>query len=92
MREERRDFWQRKITDFKVSGKSAAGYCRDNNIKCTTFYKWIRKFRKETLSSVKQSKFDEVRVAATPAQDLFLINIGNLKRETLCKIIKSITE
>ncbi len=49
------------LQEWKKSGKSIQKYCRENNIRPTTFYGWT-KSRKGTLK--KESQFIEIKSAA----------------------------
>ena len=42
-REQRRQSWADKITEFRASGQSAAAWAKDQGIKCSQLYYWLRK-------------------------------------------------
>ena len=47
-KEEKKEYWQQHLNDWKQSGLSQSKYCRLNNIKPTTFASRVRSFKKES--------------------------------------------
>ena len=42
------EYWQQHIKGFKESGQTRTAYCRQNNLRLTTFDYWRRKLREPT--------------------------------------------
>ena len=48
-REERVSYWQGIIEEYKSSGLSGAGFCREHNINLGRFYHWRRRLQSDCL-------------------------------------------
>jgi hypothetical protein len=45
------DIWKERIADYRSSKLKAQEWCNKNNVSIKTFYYWIRRFNKETITS-----------------------------------------
>lgn len=58
--EEKRRYWKQHIEDWRTSGLTRAGYCRQHNLSYDRFIYWNRKFRKEPNPAFIELKFPAV--------------------------------
>ncbi len=70
---QKQQYWQRNIQDWKESGNSQAGYCREHNLNIKTFTYWRRKLsqRLTTVSLVQVAPLSN-----TSAHIKLIINDG----------------
>ncbi len=48
------DEWKIKVGDYKESGLSITGYCKENDLSPSTFIYWIKKFKNPTINNTKR--------------------------------------
>jgi transposase-like protein len=61
-----RKWWREHYDNYLSSNLSIAAYSSNNNIKKSTFYSWIKKFRKEnTIERTKPTKVQWATIEAT---------------------------
>ena len=77
---------QKLLAEWKESGKSAAMFCREKEIKPTTFYGWIKREKKESNSGFVQIK--KVLKPAIQSEDIS-IEKGSLKIKLPANLIES---
>lgn len=66
---------EKHIKSWRESGNSGQQYCRDNEIKATTFYSWLKVERKESKSG-----FVQVTTAVPKAvSSTIILEIGKYK-------------
>lgn len=46
-----RKWWREHYDIYLLNGLSIAAYCKNNNVKKSTFYSWIKKFRNENTEA-----------------------------------------
>lgn len=57
-----RNEWEKRIADYKASGKSGAAWCADNNVNVHQFYYWIRRFKSNESTEAQSSKWLSLEV------------------------------
>ena len=85
MKELSKDEKQILLSQWKESGKSAAMFCREKEIKPTTFYGWIKRGKK------RDSGFVEIKKIKKPIlkPELIVIEKGSLKINLPVSLIES---
>ncbi|KNY28315.1 IS66 family insertion sequence element accessory protein TnpA [Pseudobacteroides cellulosolvens] len=64
--------WKERIADYSSSNLKAQEWCNKNNLSIKTFYYWLRRFNKETISS-SNTPNEFVPVTVT-TQDIIINN------------------
>ena len=54
--------WMEHVKKFKDSGLSINHYCRENNLKPTSFRHWVNKERKKALKTLDKETFVRVGI------------------------------
>ena len=62
--------WMEHVKRFKESGISINRYCRDNNLKPTSFRHWINKDRKTVFNTRKKENFVKLEVKNTFVREI----------------------
>ncbi|HLG20196.1 MAG TPA: hypothetical protein VI895_10345 [Bdellovibrionota bacterium] len=77
-RAEIEEFWAEEITKWEASGKSALAYCRELNLKYSTFGYWRRQLRPvETGKAMaKASHFVPIPVISNPVPPELFFRVG----------------
>lgn len=80
---EKRIEWKARFDAWKVSGLSAAEWCRDQDIKVHQMYYWIRKFNGDsTADTASETKWFTVNMQDLPTgPDPVLIHMGQMSLE-----------
>ena len=82
---------QKLLSEWKESGKSAAMFCREKEIKPTTFYGWIKREKKKSRGS-----FVEIKRNGSPeipsVSKKILIEKGSLRINLPVSLIESYFE
>lgn len=52
----KREFWTKKIADWKTSSMEIREYCRSQGISHNTFYFWRRKLQSETSAATRAAR------------------------------------
>ncbi len=63
-----RQWWKEHYDKYLLSGLSIAAYSKNNNVKKSTFYSWIKKFRNENIEgeSICDKKDNTVEETESP--------------------------
>ncbi len=77
---------QKLLKEWKESGKNAAVFCREKEIRPTTFYGWIKREKKKNNSGFVEIKRSE---KSFPASEIIIIEKGTLKINLLASLIES---
>jgi hypothetical protein len=57
--------WSARLSEWRISGKSGAVWCRDNGIGYYQFQYWQKKLRKASQPALKTGQFVPLKVAST---------------------------
>ena len=69
-KQERLAYWQTTVAEFRVSGISAAAFCRQAGIKDSTFYYWLKKLdvdQRDAEIAEKLPEWISIPVKLTPS-------------------------
>jgi transposase-like protein len=95
------ELWKARVTAFKESNQSLAKWCRDNNIKKSTLYSWIKKLKeKEELTPRQWMSMTISSDIEAPSAKRLLIRIGKAEIEVqpdfdpsmLVKVVQTLSE
>ncbi len=91
---QKHQFWQGHIQAWKESGKSQAGYCRDNKLNIKTFTYWRRKLSRKA-STVTLVQMPSLSNTTAPIKlivnDRFAIEVGDgFRPDTLKQFVNMV--
>lgn len=94
-KQEKLVYWETTVAEFRTSGLSAVGFCRQIGIKPSTFHYWLRKLntdKRETEIAEKLPEWISIPVKLKPSNisvhiGQVTINVGTYCDETLLTLV-----
>ena len=76
-KEERVEYWEMVISEFKESGQTKSEYCGNNDIPVSTFNYWEKRLG-ELRESEDSGRFVELKLSAGDLQEASLVEAGGV--------------
>jgi transposase-like protein len=77
--------WERRLIEYKTSGKSISAWCRDNSVTEGQYHYWRRKLGSQTAINHQPVKWMVVNMGTSPQEekssDPIAVNIGQVTVE-----------